>query len=81
VYVGSVPATGHLVALGFEPIRVISTYDSGEQIVVFPSEACEALSKFLDAEQHVDALLCDMATYADVWPGLERESGHAATGI
>jgi hypothetical protein len=56
----SVPTAGHLLALGFEPLGVVS-HPSGTKTFRFPSAAREALERFLLAKQRLDAMLADIA--------------------
>jgi hypothetical protein len=52
----SVPTAGHLLALGFEPLGVI-THPSGTKTFRFSPNAREALERFLLAKQRLDAML------------------------
>jgi hypothetical protein len=54
----SVPTAGHLLALGFEPLGVV-THPSGTKTFRFPPGAREALERFLLAKQRLDAMLAD----------------------
>ena len=54
----SVPTAGHLVAIGFEPLGVI-THPSGTRTFRFSPDAHEALKRFLLAKQQLDAMLAD----------------------
>jgi hypothetical protein len=69
----SVPTAGHLLALGFEPLGVV-THPSGTKTFRFSPEAREALERFLLAKQKLDAMLAD----ADEGGGARR--GHAVHG-
>jgi hypothetical protein len=52
----SVPTAGHLLALGFEPLGIV-THPSGTKTFRFSSDAREALEQFLLAKQRLDAML------------------------
>ena len=52
----SVPTAGYLVAVGFEPLGVV-THPSGTKTFRFSPEAREALERFLLAKQRLDAML------------------------
>jgi hypothetical protein len=52
----SVPTAGHLLALGFEPLGIL-THPSGTKTFRFSPNAREALERFLFAKQRLDALL------------------------
>jgi hypothetical protein len=52
----SVPTAGHLLALGFEPLGVV-THPSGTKTFRFPAAAREALERFLLAKQRLDSML------------------------
>jgi hypothetical protein len=54
----SVPTAGHLLALGFEPLGIV-THPSGTKTFRFSPEAREALERFLLAKQKLDAMLAD----------------------
>jgi hypothetical protein len=54
----SVPTAGHLLALGFEPLGII-THPSGTKTFRFSPDAREALERFLLAKQRLDAMLAD----------------------
>jgi hypothetical protein len=54
----SVPTAGHLLALGFEPLGIL-THPSGTKTFRFPPDAREALERFLRAKQRLDAMLAD----------------------
>jgi hypothetical protein len=54
----SVPTAGHLLALGFEPLGVI-THPSGTKTFRFSPAAREALERFLLAKQRLDAMLAE----------------------
>jgi hypothetical protein len=55
----SVPTAGHLLALGFEPLGVI-THPSGTKTFRVSPDAREALERFLLAKQRLDAMLADV---------------------
>ncbi len=65
----SVPTAGHLLALGFEPLGIV-THPSGTKTFRFSPDARGALERFLLAKQRLDAMLAD----ADEGSG-ERGSG------
>jgi hypothetical protein len=52
----SVPTAGHLLALGFEPLGIV-THASGTKTFRFSPDAREALERFLLAKQQLDAML------------------------
>jgi len=52
----SVPTAGHLLALGFELLGIV-THPSGTKTFRFAPEAREALERFLLAKQRLDAML------------------------
>jgi len=52
----SVPTAGYLLALGFEPLGIV-THPSGTKTFRFPPSAREALERFLLAKQRLDAML------------------------
>jgi len=52
----SVPTAGYLVALGFEPLGIV-THASGTKTFRFAPEAREALERFLLAKQRLDTML------------------------
>ena len=52
----SVPTAGYLVALGFEPLGIV-THASGTKTFRFAPEAREALERFLLAKQRLDVML------------------------
>ena len=54
----SVPTSGHLLALGFEPLACI-TIPSGSKTFRFSPAAREALERFLLAKQRLDVMLAD----------------------
>jgi len=54
----SVPTAGHLLALGFEPLGIV-THPSGTKTFRFAPTAREALERFLLAKQKLDAMLAD----------------------
>ena len=54
----SVPTAGHLVALGFEPLGLI-THPSGTKTFRFSPDAREALERFLLAKQRLDAMFAE----------------------
>jgi hypothetical protein len=54
----SVPTAGHLLALGFEPLGVI-THPSGTKTFRFSPDARGALEQFLLARQRLDAMFAD----------------------
>lgn len=54
----SVPAAGHLICMGFEPLRVI-TKPGGIKTLVFSPAARDAIDAFFNAKARVDALLDD----------------------
>jgi hypothetical protein len=56
----SVPTAGHLLALGFEPLGVV-THPSGSKTFRFSPDAREALERFLLAKQKLDSMLADAA--------------------
>jgi hypothetical protein len=55
----SVPTAGHLLAVGFEPLGIV-THPSGTKTFRFSPEAREALERFLLAKQRLDAMLADV---------------------
>jgi hypothetical protein len=57
----SVPTAGHLLAIGFEPLGII-THPSGTRTFRFSPEAREALERFLLAKQRLDAMLAGADT-------------------
>ena len=54
----SVPTAGHLLALGFTPLGIV-THPSGTKTFRFPPDAREALEQFLLAKQRLDEMLAD----------------------
>jgi hypothetical protein len=52
----SVSTAGHLLALGFKPLEIV-THPSGTKTFRFPPDAREALKRFLLAKQRLDAML------------------------
>jgi hypothetical protein len=54
----SVPTAGHLLALGFQPLGIV-THASGTKTFRFSPDAREALERFLLAKQKLDAMLAD----------------------
>ena len=54
----SVPTAGHLLALGFEPLGIV-THPSGTKTFRFSPDAREALERFLLAKQKLDAMVDD----------------------
>ena len=56
----SVPTAGHLLALGFELLGIV-THPSDTKTFRFAPEAREALEQFLLAKQELDAMLADVA--------------------
>jgi hypothetical protein len=52
----SVPTAGHLLAIGFEPLGIV-THPSGTMTFRFSPDAREALERFLLAKQRLDAML------------------------
>jgi hypothetical protein len=54
----SVPTAGHLLALGFEPLGVL-THPSGAKTFRFSSDARQALERFLLAKRRLDVMLED----------------------
>ena len=51
----SVPAAGHLICMGFEPLRIIIR--PGARTLVFSPAAREAIDAFFTAKGRVDAML------------------------
>jgi hypothetical protein len=51
----SVPAAGHLICLGFEPLGVMVR--NGEPLIRFAPAASEAMDNYLVAKRRVDAML------------------------
>ena len=49
----SVPTAGHLLALGFEPLGIV-THPSGTKTFRFSPDARQALERFLLAKQRLD---------------------------
>ena len=64
----SVPTAGHLLALGFEPLGIV-THPRGTKTFRFSPDAREALERFLLAKQRLDAML------ADAFEGNEQAQG------
>ena len=60
VRIRSIPTAGHLLALGFEPLGIV-THPGGPKTFRFPPAAREALERFLLAKQRLDALLAEGA--------------------
>jgi hypothetical protein len=56
----SVPTAGHLLALGYEPLGIV-THPSGTKTFRFSPDACQALERFLLAKQRLDTMLADAA--------------------
>ena len=54
----SVPTAGHLLALGFEPLGVV-THPSGTKTFRFSPDARAALERVLLAKQRLDAMLAE----------------------
>jgi hypothetical protein len=52
----SVPTAGHLLAVGFEPLGIV-THPSGTRTFRFSPDARKALERFLLAKQKLDAML------------------------
>jgi hypothetical protein len=52
----SVPTAGHLLALGFEPLGIV-THPSGTKTFRFSPDARDALERFLFAKQKLDTML------------------------
>jgi hypothetical protein len=70
----SVPTAGHLLALGFQPLGIV-THPNGTKTFRFSPDAREALERFLLAKQKLDAML------ANVEPAMQiqRPAGAANT--
>jgi hypothetical protein len=60
----SVPTAEHLLALGFEPLGVV-THPSGAKTFRFSPAAREALERFLLAKQRLDSMLAEVAENSD----------------
>jgi hypothetical protein len=52
----SVPAAGHLICVGFEPLRVTARPD-GSRTFVFSPAAREPMDQFFRAKARLDAML------------------------